>query len=79
MPGFSLTLARMSTLFTAIGHKTVFEMIRRGQESGALGTEEKKRLEEEAGERGLQALFKVTSSSIQNNHVRREKINRVQN
>jgi len=40
----------------------VFEQIRQGEESGTLSAEEKKRVEEQAAEKGLQALFKVTIS-----------------
>lgn len=39
--------------------KTVFEQIQAAEAAGNLSPEEKKRLEEQAAEKGLQALFKV--------------------
>jgi hypothetical protein len=37
----------------------VFDQIQQAEQSGNLSPEEKKRLEEQAAEKGLQALFKV--------------------
>ncbi len=53
---------RVSTLRAAIELKTVFEQIQAAEKAGNLTPEEKQRLEEQAAEKGLQALFKVTSS-----------------
>ena len=39
--------------------KSVFEQIQAAEAAGNLSPEEKKRLEEQAAEKGLQALFKV--------------------
>jgi hypothetical protein len=39
--------------------KSVFEQIQAAEAAGNLSQEEKKRLEEQAAEKGLQALFKV--------------------
>ena len=49
----------MSTLRAAIELKTVFEQIQAAEKAGNLTPEEKRRLEEQAAEKGLQALFKV--------------------
>ena len=49
----------MSTLRSAIELKAVFDQIQQAEQSGTLSPEEKKRLEEQAAEKGLQALFKV--------------------
>jgi hypothetical protein len=57
----SLTLCSVSTLRSAIELKAVFDQIQQAEQSGTLSPEEKKRLEEQAAEKGLQALFKVTS------------------
>lgn len=43
--------------------KNVFEQIQAAEAAGNLSPEEKKRLEEQAAEKGLQALFKVTIST----------------
>lgn len=40
--------------------KSVFEQIQAAEAAGNLSPEEKKRLEEQAAEKGLQALFKVS-------------------
>lgn len=50
---------RVSTLRSAIELKTVFDQIQAAEKAGNLSPEEKKRLEESAAEKGLQALFKV--------------------
>ncbi|KAI0065219.1 DnaJ-domain-containing protein [Artomyces pyxidatus] len=49
----------VSTLRSAIELKAVFDQIQAAEQSGTLSPEEKKRLEEQAAEKGLQALFKV--------------------
>jgi hypothetical protein len=49
----------VSTLRSAIELKTVFDQIQQAEQSGNLSPEEKKRLEEQAAEKGLHALFKV--------------------
>lgn len=49
----------MSTLRAAIELKNVFEQIQAAERAGNLSPEERKRLEEQAAEKGLQALFKV--------------------
>ena len=59
----SLTPYSVSTLRSAIELKAVFDQIQQAEQSGTLSAEEKKRLEEQAAEKGLQALFKVRLSS----------------
>ena len=59
----SLTPHSVSTLRSAIELKAVFDQIQQAEQSGTLSAEEKKRLEEQAAEKGLQALFKVRLSS----------------
>ncbi|KAF9476304.1 DnaJ-domain-containing protein [Pholiota conissans] len=49
----------VSTLRAAIELKSVFDQIQNAEKAGNLTPEEKKRLEEQAAEKGLQALFKV--------------------
>lgn len=49
----------MSTLRSAIELKQVFEQIQAAEAAGNLSPEEKKRLEDQAAEKGVQALFKV--------------------
>ena len=49
----------VSTLRAAIELKSVFEQIQAAERAGNLSVEDKKRLEEQAAEKGLQALFKV--------------------
>jgi hypothetical protein len=49
----------MSTLKAAIELKSVFDQLQAAEKAGNLTPEEKKRLEEQAAEKGLQALFKV--------------------
>lgn len=58
----SLTFYRVSTLRAAIELKSVFDQIQAAEKAGNLSPEEKKRLEEQAAEKGLQALFKVSRS-----------------
>jgi hypothetical protein len=55
----SLTFYSVSTLRSAIELKAVFDQIQQAEQSGNLSPEEKKRLEEQAAEKGLHALFKV--------------------
>jgi hypothetical protein len=43
----------------AVELKSVFDQIQAAEKAGNLLPEEKKRLEEQAAEKGLQALFKV--------------------
>jgi hypothetical protein len=81
-----LTLFSVSTLRSAIELKSVFDQIQQAEQSGTLSAEEKKRLEEQAAEKGLQALFKVRLSitshcccSIQNDHLRCETKYRARN
>jgi hypothetical protein len=50
---------RVSTLRAAIELKGVFDQIQAAEKAGNLSPEDKKRLEEQAAEKGLQALFKV--------------------
>ena len=49
----------VSTLRAAIELKGVFDQIQAAEKAGNLSPEERKRLEEQAAEKGLQALFKV--------------------
>lgn len=58
----SLTLAgvhRVSTLRAAMELKGVFDQLAAAEKAGNLTPEEKHKLEEQAAEKGLQALFKV--------------------
>jgi hypothetical protein len=54
----------VSTLRAAIKLKSVFDQIQAAEKAGNLSPEEKKRLEEQAAEKGLQALFKVFSHLV---------------
>ena len=56
---FMTFLDSVSTLRAAIELKSVFDQIQAAEKAGNLSPEEKKRLEEQAAEKGLQALFKV--------------------
>jgi len=47
------------TLHAAIELKAVFDQIQAAEKTGNLSPEEKRRLEEQAAEKGIQALFKV--------------------
>jgi len=58
-------LPRVSTLRAAIELKSVFDQIQAAEKAGNLSPEEKKRLEEQAAEKGLQALFKVKKKGDQ--------------
>lgn len=55
----SLLVYSVSTLRSAIELKSVFDQIQAAEKAGNLSPEEKKKLEESAAEKGLQALFKV--------------------
>lgn len=57
----------VSTLRSAIELKSVFDQIQAAERAGNLSPEEKKKLEETAAEKGLQALFKV--GSLPSNHL----------
>jgi hypothetical protein len=63
MPSLSISiiffLYSVSTLRAAIELKSVFDQIQAAEKAGNLSPEEKKKLEEQAAEKGLQALFKV--------------------
>jgi hypothetical protein len=58
MPNININIS-VSTLRSAIELKTVFDQIQAAEKAGNLSPEEKKKLEEQAAEKGLQALFKV--------------------
>jgi len=65
----------VSTLRSAIELKSVFDQIQAAEKAGNLTPEEKKRLEEQAAEKGLQALFKGTKLEVES--VLRETCDRV--
>ncbi|TCD67705.1 hypothetical protein EIP91_012001 [Steccherinum ochraceum] len=65
----------VSTLRSAIELKNVFEQIQAAERAGNLSPEERRRLEEQAAEKGLQALFKGTKLEIES--VLRETCDRV--
>ncbi|KAI6127120.1 DnaJ-domain-containing protein [Pisolithus sp. B1] len=65
----------VSTLRSAIELKSVFDQIQAAEKAGNLTVEDKKRLEEQAAEKGLQALFKGTKLEIES--VLRETCDRV--
>ena len=60
---------------SAIELKSVFDQIQAAEKAGNLSPEEKKRLEEQAAEKGLQALFKGAKLEIES--VLRETCDRV--
>jgi hypothetical protein len=60
---FTTHASRVSTLKAAIELKSVFDQIAAAEKAGNLSPEEKKKLEEQAAEKGLQALFKASSPS----------------
>ena len=68
-------LDSVSTLKAALELKNVFEQIQAAEKSGNLSPEEKRRLEEQAAEKGLQALFKGAKLEIES--VLRETCDRV--
>ncbi|KAJ8455241.1 hypothetical protein ONZ45_g19001 [Pleurotus djamor] len=55
----------VSTLRSAIELKAVFDQIQAAEKAGNLSPEEKRKLEEQAAEKGLQALFKGTKLEIE--------------
>lgn len=65
----------VSTLRSAIELKAVFDQIQAAEHSGNLSPEERKRLEEQAAEKGIQALFKGTKLEVES--VLRETCDRV--
>ncbi|CCM01858.1 uncharacterized protein FIBRA_03929 [Fibroporia radiculosa] len=65
----------VSTVRAAMDLKNVFEQIQAAEKAGNLSPEEKRRLEEQAAEKGLQALFKGTKLEIES--VLRETCDRV--
>lgn len=65
----------VSTLRSAIELKSVFDQIQAAEKAGNLSAEEKKKLEEQAAEKGLQALFKGTKLEVES--VLRETCDRV--
>ncbi|KAG6840943.1 hypothetical protein C0991_003127 [Blastosporella zonata] len=65
----------VSTLRSAIELKSVFDQIAAAEKAGNLTPEEKKKLEEQAAEKGLQALFKGAKLEIES--VLRETCDRV--
>jgi hypothetical protein len=52
-------LSSVSTLRAAMELKSVFDQIAAAEKAGNLDPEQKSKLEEQAAEKGLQALFKV--------------------
>lgn len=65
----------VSTLRSAMELKQVFEQIQAAEAAGNLSPEEKRRLEEQAAEKGVQALFKGAKLEIES--VLRETCDRV--
>ncbi|TFK51506.1 DnaJ-domain-containing protein [Heliocybe sulcata] len=65
----------VSTLRSAIELKSVFDQLAAAEKAGNLSPEERKRLEEQAAEKGLQALFKGAKLEIES--VLRETCDRV--
>ncbi|KAF6752393.1 DnaJ-domain-containing protein [Ephemerocybe angulata] len=55
----------VSTLRSAIELKAVFDQLAAAEKAGGLSPEERKRLEEQAAEKGLQALFKGAKLEIE--------------
>ncbi|KAF7328989.1 DnaJ-domain-containing protein [Mycena venus] len=65
----------VSTLRSAIELKSVFDQIQAAERAGNMSPEERKKLEEQAAEKGLQALFKGAKLEIES--VLRETCERV--
>jgi len=65
----------VSTLRAAIELKGVFDQIQAAEKAGNLSPEDKKRLEEQAAEKGIQALFKGTKLEVES--ILRETCERV--
>lgn len=74
-PDISNTLFSVSTLRAAIELKSVFDQIQAAEKAGNLDPAEKKRLEEQAAEKGIQALFKGTKLEVES--ILRETCERV--
>lgn len=53
----------MSTVRSAIELKNVFEQLQAAEKAGNLTDEERRKLEEDAAEKGVKAMFKVQYSS----------------
>lgn len=67
----TLLCSSVSTLRAALELKNVFEQIQAAELAGNLSPEEKRRLEEQAAEKGLQALFKVCAGLAYMSCIRR--------
>ncbi|EIM80660.1 DnaJ-domain-containing protein [Stereum hirsutum FP-91666 SS1] len=65
----------VSTLRSAIELKAVFDQIQAAEQNGNMSPEERKRLEDSAAEKGIQALFKGTKLEVES--VLRETCDRV--
>jgi hypothetical protein len=65
----------VSTLVSAVELKSVFDQLQAAEKAGNLSPEERKRLEESAAEKGLQALFKGTKLEVES--VLRETCDRI--
>ncbi|KAH9475514.1 DnaJ-like protein 1 [Psilocybe cubensis] len=65
----------VSTLRSAIELKSVFDQIQAAEKAGNLSPEERKKLEEQAAEKGIQALFKGTKLEVES--ILRETCERV--
>ncbi|KAF8633783.1 hypothetical protein AX15_001256 [Amanita polypyramis BW_CC] len=65
----------VSTLRSAIELKSVFDQLQAAEKAGTLSPQERKKLEEQATEKGLQALFKGTKLEVES--VLREVCDRV--
>ncbi|KAF8344396.1 DnaJ-domain-containing protein [Amanita rubescens] len=55
----------VSTLRSAIELKAVFDQLQAAEKAGGLSPEERKKLEEQAAEKGVQALFKGTKLEVE--------------
>lgn len=62
---------RVSTVRSALELKKVFDELSAAEASG-ISPEDKRKLEEQAAEKGLQALFKVRPSSLSTLTLKRE-------
>jgi len=59
----------VSTLRAAIELKSVFDQIQAAEKAGNLRPEERQKLEEQAAEKGIQALFKVATAYSHRSHL----------
>ena len=59
----------MSTLRAAIELKSVFDQIQAAEKAGNLRPEERQKLEEQAAEKAIQALFKVATAYSHRSHL----------